>query len=69
MLENLACNKGRVEEDPNLELTRQLAIEESNCPCKRIKCERYGKCEECIAHHKERETKYEPYCMRKSKKR
>lgn len=21
------------------------------CPCKRTKCERYGKCDECRAHH------------------
>ncbi|MBS5933380.1 MAG: hypothetical protein KIC94_10965 [Clostridiales bacterium] len=69
MLENLACNKVIEEEKQNSELVRQSADEESNCPCKRIKCERHGKCVECIAHHKERETKYEPYCMRKSKKK
>lgn len=33
------------------------------------KCERRGKCEECIEHDKKKETKYEPYCMRKSKKK
>ncbi|HAB61641.1 MAG TPA: hypothetical protein DCE48_13275 [Lachnospiraceae bacterium] len=69
MLENLACNKVKEEEKQNSELVGQSAAEQSNCPCKRTKCERHGKCEECIEHHKKKESKYEPYCMRKSKKK
>ena len=26
-----------------------------NCPCKRKKCERHGKCDECRKHHAESE--------------
>lgn len=69
MLENLACNKEKVEEKQSIDLARQLTKDENNCPCKRKKCVRHGNCEECIAHHKEKETKYEPYCMRKSNKK
>jgi hypothetical protein len=35
-----------------------------NCTCKKKDCERFGKCEECIAYHIAFK-KYEPYCMRK----
>jgi len=39
------------------------------CPCVRKKCERFGKCDECIAHHKTH-TKYpEPYCKRPPKEK
>lgn len=69
MLEKLACNMESNDEKPNIEFAKQLAIEEKSCPCKRTKCVRHGNCEECIAHHKEKETKYEPYCMRKSSKK
>ncbi|MGN1443656.1 MAG: hypothetical protein ACI4XE_07390 [Acutalibacteraceae bacterium] len=27
-------------------------MQNENCPCKRTKCERYGKCDECRAHHR-----------------
>ena len=47
----------------------KLACNMESCPCKRLKCERHGKWEECITHHNEKETKYEPYCMRKSSKK
>lgn len=36
-----------------------------NCPCKRKKCERYGDCEACRAHHKDK--KHPPYCERKNR--
>lgn len=71
-------NKDRNDEDTNLELAKRLItsegtdkieIAQSNCTCKRTKCERHGNCEECIAHHKEKETKYLPYCMREKKKK
>ncbi len=35
------------------------------CPCKRKKCERHSKCDECIEHHKENAQKGLPYCKRK----
>jgi hypothetical protein len=37
------------------------------CPCVRKKCERYGKCEECIEHHKHHKKYSQPYCIRKAK--
>lgn len=27
-----------------------------NCPCKRVKCERYGDCEACRKHHNNKKT-------------
>lgn len=24
-----------------------------DCPCKKVKCERHGKCDECRAHHEQ----------------
>lgn len=30
------------------EINKYLNID---CPCKRTNCERYGKCDECRAHH------------------
>lgn len=38
-----------------------------DCPCKRIKCERYGKCEECREHHRLKK-KSSPYCEKLLKK-
>lgn len=32
------------------------------CTCKRTKCKRFAKCDECIAHHKDK--KNPPYCKR-----
>lgn len=32
------------------------------CTCKRIKCERHGKCAECMEHHEKK--KHPPYCKR-----
>jgi hypothetical protein len=41
--------------------------ERKACPCKRVKCIRYGKCEECRIHH--RDKKNPEYCMRKKKEK
>ena len=38
------------------------------CPCVRKKCERFGNCEECVAHHKTHKKYKEPYCIRKAEK-
>nr|WP_319489146.1 hypothetical protein [uncultured Caproiciproducens sp.] len=37
------------------------------CNCPRIKCERHGKCAECMAHH-EKNKKHPPYCKRESRR-
>lgn len=37
------------------------------CSCKRTKCDRYGNCEACIAHHKTHKRYPQPYCIRKAK--
>lgn len=38
------------------------------CSCKRIHCERHGKCEECIEHHSSGKERYKiPYCKRRKK--
>ncbi|SCY92513.1 hypothetical protein [Alkaliphilus peptidifermentans] len=34
----------------------------NSCPCPKTKCERHGKCCECIKHH--RDIKTLVYCMR-----
>jgi len=36
------------------------------CDCKKIKCERHGKCKECIEYHKNH--KRPVYCKRKKRK-
>ena len=38
------------------------------CNCKKKKCERFGKCFECIAYHKENSHHALPYCKRKGNK-
>ncbi len=38
-----------------------------NCPCKRKKCERHGKCDECRKHHAESERQRPVYCEKKEK--
>lgn len=37
----------------------------TDCPCKRLKCERYGDCDTCKSHHLTKKTL--PYCERKQK--
>ena len=39
-----------------------------NCPCKRKKCERHGKCDECRKHHAE-SKRQRPVACEKEKKR
>jgi hypothetical protein len=39
------------------------------CNCRKKKCERYGKCEECIAYHKSNKYHALPYCKRKGNKK
>ncbi len=34
------------------------------CNCKKKKCERHGKCSECMEYHT-KNSKYLPYCKRK----
>ncbi len=38
------------------------------CNCKKKKCERHGKCEECITYHQTKKHPSPPYCKRKEKK-
>lgn len=33
----------------------------TTCSCKNTKCQRFGKCIECIKHHKDHNNKL-PYC-------
>ena len=40
--------------------------EKEKCPCKRVKCPRYGDCKACLAHHKGK--KYEASCIRLKRK-
>jgi hypothetical protein len=35
------------------------------CPCQKAQCERHGKCEECIAYHRDNQQQPLPYCKRK----
>ena len=46
-----------------------LACGSDSCPCVIKKCVRYGKCEECIEHHKTHKKYPEPYCMRLRKEK
>ena len=36
-----------------------------DCPCRRVKCKRFGDCDACIAHH--REKRLPPACKREEK--
>ena len=33
-----------------------MRMDNINCPCKRTKCERYGNCDTCRAHHNDKWT-------------
>lgn len=39
------------------------------CSCKRTKCERFGKCNECIDHHRQYKRYPLPYCKRVKRSR
>jgi hypothetical protein len=36
----------------------------SNCPCKRVKCERHGNCAVCMEHHHSSKRKLLTACER-----
>lgn len=36
----------------------------SECSCRKTKCERYGKCKECLEYHNKSERLPLPYCKR-----
>ena len=38
------------------------------CNCKRKKCERHGKCQECMNHHQTKKHPSPPYCKRLEQK-
>ncbi len=42
-------------------------MQKMDCPCKRVKCKRFGKCDECREHHEGK--RLPPYCEQKTKKR
>lgn len=44
-----------------------MMIENPDCPCKRLKCERHGDCTACRKHHSE-EKKTPPTCDRLKEK-
>ncbi|MGN0808553.1 MAG: hypothetical protein ACI4NQ_01140 [Christensenellales bacterium] len=38
-----------------------------NCPCKKKKCDRHGKCDECRKHHAESKRQMPVACERRKK--
>ncbi|MCB6202041.1 hypothetical protein [Extibacter muris] len=46
-------------------------MEEINkdCPCKRVKCERHGRCDACREHHGKPDAKYLTACERINKRK
>lgn len=40
-------------------------VTNENCPCKRKKCERHGKCDECRKHHVESKRQRPVACEKK----
>ena len=55
-------------EESTLDIKKVLANGLEKCSCVRVRCERYGKCEECINHHKTHKRYPLPYCQRKAEK-
>ena len=43
-------------------------MNQAECPCKRVKCERHGKCDECKAHHSAESRKTLTYCQKLERK-
>ena len=41
-----------------------IKLAKKDCPCKRINCQRHGKCEECREHHKFKEKRFPAACER-----
>ena len=52
---------------PQITIYGAKMIINENCPCKRKKCERHGKCDECRKHHAESERQRPVYCEKKKK--
>ena len=46
-------------------IVKRMMINE-NCPCKKKKCERHGKCDECRKHHAESKRQRPVYCEKKT---
>lgn len=44
-------------------------MENRDCPCKKKKCERHGKCDECRAYHAAFKPQQPVACEREHKKR
>ena len=40
-------------------------MQNENCPCKKKKCERHGKCDECRKHHTSSKHQRPVYCERR----
>lgn len=40
-----------------------------NCPCKKKKCIRHGKCDECKKHHAESKARMPVYCERENRQK
>lgn len=43
-------------------------MENKDCPCKKKKCERHGKCDECRLHHAESKCQRPVACEKTKKK-
>ena len=57
---------GDRQNDPSHEEGKKMAEIRSDCPCKRIKCERFGNCDACRQHHQG--SKHGPACDRLQEK-
>jgi hypothetical protein len=38
-------------------------VENTDCPCPNLECDRHGRCTECGTYHREKDAV--PYCQRK----
>lgn len=48
-------------------LRRNTIMENPNCTCKKKRCPRHGKCDECRAHHASLKGELPVACERKKK--
>ena len=46
---------------------RRRSMENKDCPCRKKKCERHGKCDECRAHHEASKRQRPVACERKKR--
>ena len=44
---------------------QEKADTRADCPCKRTKCSRHGKCAQCLSHHEN--SRYPAACKRSEK--